>query len=54
MFIKKLHDKNEELKGSTIQLKLQDEKLQNLRQKVEIEDTKKRRWTKEFFFHKKQ
>jgi hypothetical protein len=27
MFIKKLHDENEELKGSTTQLKLQDEKL---------------------------
>ncbi len=31
--------RNEELKGSTSQLKLQDEELQNLRQEVEIWET---------------
>ncbi len=31
MFIKKLHDENEELKGNTTQLKSHDEELQNLR-----------------------
>jgi hypothetical protein len=36
VFIKKLHDENEELKGSTTPLKSQDEELQNLRQKAKI------------------
>ncbi len=31
VFIKKLHDENEEFKGSITWLKLQDEKLQDLR-----------------------
>ncbi len=31
VFIKKLQDENEELKGSTTRLKLQDEKLKNLK-----------------------
>jgi hypothetical protein len=41
-----LQDENEELKGSTLQLKLQDEELQNLRQKVEIWETTEKKWTK--------
>jgi hypothetical protein len=36
MFIKKLQDDNEEFKGSTTQLKLQVEELQNLKQKAEF------------------
>jgi uncharacterized protein (DUF3084 family) len=36
VFIKKLQDENEELKGSTTQLKLQDEELHDSRQKAEI------------------
>jgi ribosomal protein L31E len=36
VFIKKLQDENEELKGSTTQLKSQDEKLQDLRHKAKI------------------
>jgi len=36
MFVKKLHDENEKLKGSTTHLKSQEEKLQDLRQKAEI------------------
>jgi hypothetical protein len=36
VFIKKLQDDNEELKGSTTHMKSQDEKLQELRQKVEV------------------
>ncbi len=36
MLIKKLYDENEELKGSTTWLKLQDEKQQALKQKDEI------------------
>ncbi len=36
VLINKLQDENEELKCSTTRLKSQDEKLQNLRQKVEI------------------
>jgi hypothetical protein len=34
--IKKLHDENDELKGSIAWLKSQDEELQDLKQKVEI------------------
>ncbi len=36
VFIKKLQDENEELKGSTTRLKSQDEIFQDLNQKVEI------------------
>ncbi len=36
MFIKKLQDDNEDFKGSTTQMKLQDEKLQELRQKAKV------------------
>jgi hypothetical protein len=36
IFIKKLQNENEKLKGNTTQLKSQDENLQNLKQKVEI------------------
>ncbi len=36
MFIKKLQDDNEDLKGSTTRMKSQDEKLQELRQKAEV------------------
>ncbi len=39
VFIKKLQDENEELKGSTKQLKSQDEELQNLKQKAGIWET---------------
>ncbi len=39
VFIKKIQDDNQELKGSTTQLKLQDEELQDLRLKVEIQET---------------
>ncbi len=54
MFIKKLQDENEESKDSTTWLKSQDEKLQNLRLKVEIWETMQRKWTKALFLHKKQ
>ncbi len=54
MFIKKLQDENEELKGSTTSLKLQDEELQDSRQKAEIQETIERKWTKAMFLHKKQ
>jgi hypothetical protein len=54
MFIKKLQDENKEFKVSITWLKLQDEKLQNLRQKAEIWETIKRKWTKALFLHKKQ
>ncbi len=43
MFIKKLQDGNEELKGSIMWLKLQDEKLQDSRQKAKISKTTKRK-----------
>jgi hypothetical protein len=36
VFIKKLQDDNEELKGSTTWMKSQDEKLRELRQKAEF------------------
>ncbi len=54
MFIKKLQDENEELNNSTTWLKLQEEELQDLRQKFEIWETTKRKWTKALFLHKKQ
>jgi hypothetical protein len=38
MFIKKLQDENEELKGSTTWLKLQDEDLQDSRHKAKIRE----------------
>jgi hypothetical protein len=44
VFIKKLQDENEELKGSTTWLKAQDEELQDLRKKVEIWKTIERKW----------
>ncbi len=50
----KLQDENEKLKGSTTWLKLQDEELQDLRQKAEIWETIERKWTKALFLHKKQ
>ncbi len=53
MFIKTFQDENEELKGSTTQLKSQVEKLQDLRQKAKIQETTKRKWTEALFFHKK-
>jgi len=54
VFIKKLQDENEKLKGNITRLKSQDEKLQNLRHKVEIWGTIERKWTKALFLHKKQ
>ncbi len=53
VFIKKLQDENEKLKGNTTQLKSHDEEMQNLRQKAKIQETTKRKWTKALFFHKK-
>ncbi len=54
MFIKKLQDENEELEGSITELKSQDEELQNFRQKADIQETIKRKWTEAMFFDKKQ
>ncbi len=54
MLIKKLQDENDELKGSTTRLKLQNEELQDLKQKAKIWETTKRKWTKALFLHKKQ
>ncbi len=54
VLIKKLQDENEELKGSTTQLKSHDEELEDFRKKVEIWETIERKWTKELFFHKQQ
>ncbi len=54
VLIKKLQDENEELKGSTTQLKSQDEELQDLRHKFKIQETAKRKWTKALFLHKQQ
>ncbi len=54
VLIKKLQDQNEELKGNITQLKSQDEELQDLKQKVEIWETTKRKWTKALFIHKQQ
>ncbi len=53
VFIKKLQDENEELYGSTTQLKLLDEELQDLKHKVEIQETIEKKWIKVVFFHKK-
>jgi bacterioferritin (cytochrome b1) len=53
VLIKKMQDENEELKGSTTRLKSQDEKLQNLRQKVEIWETIERKWIEALFVHTK-
>ncbi len=52
--LKKLHDENEELNSSTTRLKSQGGKLQDLRQKVEISETTKRKWIETLFLHKKQ
>ncbi len=54
ILIKKLYDENEKFKGSTTWLKSHDEKLQNLRQKVKIQETIKREWIEALFLHKKQ
>ncbi len=54
VFIKKLQDENEELEGNTSWLKLQDEKLHDLRHKAKIWETTKRKWTKTLLFHKQQ
>ncbi len=54
MCIKKLQDENEEFKGSTTQLKSQNEELQDLKQKAKIWETRKRKWTQALFLHKKQ
>ncbi len=54
MFIKKLQDDNEEFKGSTTWLKSQGEELQNLKLKVAIWETIKRKWTEALFLHNKQ
>ncbi len=53
MFIKKLQDENEELKGSTTWLKSQDEELYDLKHKAKIWKTIKRKWTEALFLHKK-
>ncbi len=53
VFIKKLQNENEELKGSIAQLKSQDEKMKNLRQKVEIWETGEKKWTEALFLHKR-
>ncbi len=52
MILKKLQDENEELKGSITQLRSQDEKLQDLRQKYKFWETTERKWTKVLFLHK--
>ncbi len=54
MFIKNSQDENEELKGSTTQMKSQVEKLQDLKQKAKIWETAKRKWIEILFLHKKQ
>ncbi len=54
IFIKKLQDENEEFKGSTTQLKSQDDELQDLRLKFKIWETTKRKWTKALFMYKQQ
>ncbi len=54
VFIKKLQDENEEFKGSIAQLKSQDKKLQDLRQKAIIWETIERKWIEALFLHKKQ
>ncbi len=52
VLIKKMQDENENLKGCIAWLKLQDEKLQDLK-KVEIWETTKRKWIEALFLHKK-
>ncbi len=54
MFIKKLQDEIEELKGNTTWLKSQDEELQDLMQKSKIWETIERKWTEVLLFHKQQ
>ncbi len=54
MFTKKLQDENEGLKGSITYLKSQDEKLFDLRQKAEIQETTKKKWIEALFIHKQQ
>jgi hypothetical protein len=52
--INKLQDDNEEFKGSTSQLKSQDEELQDLRHKSKIWETIKMKWIETLFLHKQQ
>jgi hypothetical protein len=54
VFIKKLQDEIEELKGNTTWLKSQDEELQDLMQKSKIWETIERKWTEVLLFHKQQ
>ncbi len=54
MVIKQLQDENEQLKGNTTQLKLQDEFFQDLKQKAKTWETIEKKWTKTLFLHKKQ
>jgi len=42
-----------EEKNKILIKKLQDEELQNLKQKVEIWETIEKKWTKTLFLHKK-
>jgi len=53
MFIKKLQDENEEFKIGIAWLKSQEENLKDLRKKVKIWETTKKKWTKALFLHKK-
>ncbi len=50
VIIKKLHDENDELKGSTTRLKPHEEELQDLRQKVEIWETMEKKMDRGIIF----
>ncbi len=52
MPIQKLQDENKELKVSTTWMKSQHEKLQELKQKDEIQETITRKWAKALLFYK--
>jgi hypothetical protein len=54
VFVKKLRDENEEFKCNITWLKLQEEELSDLKQKVEIWETIERKWIEALFLHKKQ
>ncbi len=54
LFIKKIHDENEEFKGNTTWLKSQDEELHDLRKKFKIQEPTKRKWTQALFLQKQQ
>ncbi len=54
MFIQKLQDENKEFKVTTAQMKSQDEEQQELKQKVEVQETIKRKWAKTLLFYKQQ